>query len=151
MMQNKDAPQTDEQLAKTFADLLDQLVPEDPEEIEELLQEVGLNRKDIRARISALVEELKATTPLDWRNADRRIEEVKAKREQIGVNLPQNREDLLHMLEQLMSQPKGQKILAGVKFRNKEPEKMTDEELRTLVQDVLFASSNLDEDIEEQG
>lgn len=149
-MPNNNIPQTEEDLVRAFADALDELIPEDPEEIEELLQEMGLNRADIRLKTNALIQELAASTPLDWRNRDQDIEKAKAERRRIGSNLPKDRSSLLGILQQLRGQSRAQAILAGVNFRSKSPEEMSDAELQTFVQDLLYALDSTSEDINEE-
>jgi hypothetical protein len=129
-------PQNDEEIVDAFVDLLSEIVPEDREEIEMLLVEAGLDPEKVRQQASALIKDLRARTPLDWRNRREYLEEVRGRHGRAGSNLPSDRQGLLERLSELLSNPSLKRVHAH--YRDRKPEELSDEELRSLVHDLEF-------------
>jgi hypothetical protein len=132
----------DEELLRAFADLLDDVIPEDPDDIESLLKEVGLDPREIESKTRALIHQARASTPLDWRNKRAQMKAVLDQHEKLGNQLPSDRKSLMEIWQQLTSKRKASALTAH--FRNQKPEAMTDEELRSLIKDALFVLGSKD-------
>jgi len=129
-------PRNDDEILDAFADLLSEIVPEDREEIETLLIEAGLDPEKVRQEASELVRNLRARTPLDWRNRREILEEVRGRHTEAGSDLPNNRQGLLERLSELLTDPSLKR--AHAHYRDRKPEDLSDEELRSLVHDLEF-------------
>lgn len=137
MGEDRSRPMNDDEILDAFADLLREVVPEGREEIDALLVEAGLDPEGVRAEASELIKDLKATTPLDWRNRQEELKEAQGRRAEGLSRLPKDREGLLRRLQELLEDSDLKQ--AYVHFRNKQNEELSEEELRSLVRDVEFA------------
>lgn len=153
MSDNHLVPQTDDEILNAFADLFSEMVPEDPEEINALLVEAGLDPKQIEEETNSVIKEARSTTPLDWRNRQQEMENAISRHEQAGNDLPLDYQSLLDIWQQLMSQAPARRIYAQARYRNQRPEDLSSEELRSLIQDIRFVlaegDEGLDTDLEE--
>jgi len=130
------APNNDDELLDAFADLLSEVVPEDQDEIEALLVAAGLNPAEVRQEAAELIKDLRAKTPLDWRNRQAQLDEADNKHRRAGTDLPEDRQGLEERLRQLMLIPGLKQVHAHL--RGHEPNDFSDDELRSLVQDLEF-------------
>lgn len=142
------APKNDDEILEAFADLLSEVVPENPEEIDTLLMEAGLDPKQIKNEANTFIKEKRSRTPLDWRNRQQEIDEVIAQHERAGAKLPFDFQRLLSIWRQLMSQPQAKSVLAEGRYRNQRPEDLSIEELRSLIQDIRFVLSENPNDLD---
>jgi hypothetical protein len=126
----------DDELLNAFADLLSEVVPEDQEEIEALLVAVGLDPAEVRQEATELIKDLRAKTPLDWRNRQAQLDEADNRHRRAGTDLPEDRQGLMEKLRQLMSIPGLEQVHAHL--RGHEPNDFSDGELRSLIQDLEF-------------
>ena len=127
-------PQNDDEILEAFADLLAEVVPEEPAEIDALLQEAGLDPTQIEEEAAVFIVEMRR---LDWRNRRPEMEQVRKQYDLAGSGLPADRPGLLELLRQMISPSQ----IAGrvhAQFRNRSPEELSDEELRSLIQDIRF-------------
>lgn len=127
-------PQDDDEILQAFADLLAEVMPEEPAEIDELLREAGLDPTQIEEEAASLIAEMRR---LDWRNRRAEMEQVRKQYDLAGSALPADRPGLLEILRQMTSPP----LIASrvhAQFRNRSPEELSDEELRSLIQDIRF-------------
>jgi hypothetical protein len=129
-------PQSDDELLDAFADLLSEIVPEDPEEIDALVVQAGLDPVEVEAEAAQFISKVRATSPLDWRNRHRQMEEMDRRHDLAASDLPRDRGGLLERLQELVAHPlmKG----AHAHYRGHKPEELTDEELRSLINDLEF-------------
>ena len=147
MSRNPLVPQDDDEILAAFADLMREVVPEDQDEVETLLVEAGLDPKQIENEALELVAEARSQTPLDWRNRRNVLDELLSEYELIGSSLPTDRQGLLGVLEHLLSQPALRHTHAH--FRHLEPKNLSDDELRSLIQDISFILHKESESSEE--
>jgi hypothetical protein len=136
MRNNHLVPQNDDEIVDAFVDLLSEIVPEGREEIEMLLVEAGLDPEKVKQQASSLIKDLRARTPLDWRNRREILEEVRGRHDRAGSDLPSNRQGLLERLSELLSDLSLKRVHAH--YRDRKPEELSDEELRSLVHDLEF-------------
>ena len=144
MDKNQLVPQNDDEILDAFADLMAERIPDDLEEIEALLKEAELDPMQIETEATTLIAEARARTPLDWRNRRQEMEAVGAKHGLAGADLPSDRQGLLDLLRRLISQSPARRAYAH--YRERRPEDLSNEELRSLVQDIRFISG---EDLDE--
>ncbi len=140
MNENRKSQSDEEEILHAFADLLDEVVPEEPEEIERLLREAGLDPGQIESETRALIHELRSSTPLDWRNKGGQIKAIVDQHEKSRDQLPSTRDELLKIWKELNSKPQARVLSAH--YRNQKPEDLSDEELASLIQDFMFILDN---------
>jgi hypothetical protein len=138
MTKNMKGQSDEEKILHAFADLLDDVIPENIDEIEALLREVDLDPKQIEAETRTLIEEVRASTPLDWRNKRSEIKTVVDKHEKLKNQIPADRQGMMQLLSKLISPSRSRTRGITAHFRNQKPEEMTDEELQSFLQDILF-------------
>lgn len=126
----------DDEILAAFADLMGEVVPDDQDEVEMLLVEANLDPEQIENEVHKLIAEARGRTPLDWRNRQQELEEALSEHALTGSSLPSDRQSLLSLLERLLSQPASREVHAH--FRRLKPEELSDEELRSLIQDISF-------------
>lgn len=129
-------PKNDDELLDAFADLFSEIVPEDEEQIGALLVGAGLDPAEVRQEATELIRDLRAKTALDWRNRQVQLDEAANRHKRVGADLPEDRQDLVERFRQLMSRPGLEQ--AHAHLRGHKPNDFSDEELRSLIQDLLF-------------
>lgn len=136
MTRDRQVPQNDDELLIAFADLLGELMPEDPEEIDALLVQAGLNPAEVEVDAAEFIAKMRTSSPLDWRNRRGQMEEADRRHDFAASGLPRDRQGLLERLQELMAHPlmKG----AHAHYRGHKPEELTNEELRSLIHDMQF-------------
>lgn len=129
-------PQNDEEILDAFGDLMAERVPDEPEEIDTLLTEVGLDPMQIEVEAAALIAEIRAKTLLDWRNRRQEMEAVGNRHRLAGVDIPSDRQGLLDLFRRLTAGLPTRAAYAH--YRERKPEDLSDKELRSLIQDIKF-------------
>jgi hypothetical protein len=119
-------------------------VPDDPEEIDTLLREAELDPVQIEAKVTALIAEARAKTPLDWRNRRQEMDAVGARHQLAIADLPSDRQGLLDLFRRFTSQSSVKMVYAH--YRGRKLKDLSDEELRSLIQDIRFVSGEGPED-----
>ena len=139
-------PQNDDEILEAFADLLSEVVPEEPAEIDALLKAAGLDPTQIEEEAAAFIVEMRR---LDWRNRRAEMEQVRKQYDVAGTGLPTDRPSLLELLRQVLSSsPSTGRVHA--QFRNRSLEELSDEDLRSLIQDIRFITDERSENSDEE-
>ena len=129
---------TEADILRTIADLFDQVLEDDMDEVDATLRGFGFDPDEVGARMKAVADKALAESPLNWRNrAPSELARARAKLDEYAstVNLPiaQLRELASSLMAQI-EQRHGRPALAH--FRNLE--EVTDEDLASLVEDLRF-------------
>jgi hypothetical protein len=133
-------PMTSEDLVRVFADLFDEVEPETPEEVDDVLREAGHDPDVVAARMRAVAEQALAASPLNWRNrAQEELTNERAQFERSKSESPRSRADTVKAIQQLLTQIGGQAKQAHAYFRNFES--ATDEDLMTLLSELEYLAS----------
>ncbi len=137
----KNPPETDQELLRRLGGLLDEAFPEERAEADEEIRAVGLDPAVVEARMSAFVEDLIASSPMNWRaraGAERAAELAKlgAVSRAKGRSVEDLREAVRGMLA---SFPQLQPQVSFHKF-----ESASREDLETLLAELEFLQGRKD-------
>jgi hypothetical protein len=143
---NRVPPQNDDEILEAFADLLDHVRPETPEEVRAILLEAGLDPDEIVAEGRQLIQDGLANSPYNWRNAQKKLAQARADLESSALNLPLSREEIIAALRELLTHPRVQSV--GAHFRSQNLSDMPDEEIASLYQELRYL---VDQDSQDAG
>jgi hypothetical protein len=144
-MEHRNERRTEEELLHAFADLFDEVMEEDPEEIDAALEELGYDPTEIGKKMKAVAEQALAESPLNWRNRARQaMEREKRRLTSFGTQLDRTRAQVLEVVSNLLAQAEhvhGTQAVAH--FRNFN--EMTDEDLADLAEELEYLLSEQDQ------
>lgn len=143
-MDRRSDSKSEEDVLRAFADLFDETLEEDPDDIDNALRQFGYDPAAIGKAMKAAAEQALQKSPLDWRNRAREdIERERAQIDSFTAPLAAGREKLLTWISDLLEQVKqqhGQQAVAH--FRNLE--EVTDEDLADLAAELQYLLSRKD-------
>ena len=145
-MNDRKAPETEQELLERVGELFDEIDPETPEELDAALQEAGFDPDAIGARMEALAREALQQSPLNWRNQAHK--EMEAERQRLAAAQrvspgPANREAIKSSIQALVGRlgpAAGQ--LGTAHHRNLED--ASDDDLLSLLADLEYLAGHED-------
>lgn len=143
---NKDKKDKSEQeVLHAFADLFDEVLDEDIEDVDTALQALGYDPATIEKKMKNVAEQALARSPLDWRNRARQgIQREQERLASFSAHFGQARAQVKQQIAELLEQAKrvhGEEAVAH--FRNLE--ELTDEDLADVAEELMYLLSKQDD------
>jgi hypothetical protein len=133
-MTDKKRIETDEDLVNAVDMLFDDVIEEDPEAVDEILREAGLDPRLVAKQMAEFARKVSAESPLDWRNKRDQLEQKKGELSASTQTHRLNRKDMEARLQEILSkQPQDDLVLA---YRNLD--KVSDEDLESLLRQAEY-------------
>lgn len=141
-MPKRKPPETDAELLAAFADLFDEIEMESDEDTDEVLRAAGYDLAALDSEIRAIVDETVASSPLNWRNKQAEIAQVKERFNRMQKRLL-SRPEMETTAKALIAKiPQSER--PAIHFRNFE--EMTDEDLASWLIELNFLIEDSDPD-----
>jgi hypothetical protein len=138
--------QTSEELVRAFADLFDEVDPDAPEDVDEMLRVTGHDPDEVAAKMKATAEQAFADAMQHWQQQTMdKLEEERAQLARFESTSDLGRTDIIRAIRNLSAHFGGQVVLA---HRNLEGE--TDESLASLLRHLQYLASQQGNEEEDQ-
>lgn len=139
-MNEKKSPETYFELSNAFLELFDSVLPEDSDEIDELLLEMGFDPGKVAAGLRELADRATAESPLNWRvQAARELKTERARFTKLIRRSELSRNEILAQIQALLSKGSAERSFLAA-HRNLQD--LSDEDLASLMEDLLYLSSS---------
>ena len=143
-MNEKESPGTYYELSSAFLELFDSVLPEDSDEIDELLREMGFNPIKVAAGVRELADRAMAESPLNWQvQAARKLKAERARYTKLIRRSELSRKETLAQIQSFLNKGPADRSLRAA-HRNLQD--MSDEDLMSLLEDLLYLSSSEQQD-----
>jgi len=138
-MDEKKLPETYSDLSNAFLELFDTALPNDADEIDAFLRELGFDPVEVGANIRGLAEEALASSPLNWRvQAARELEAERARFDNLTGAKKLSRSEILAQMQALLSRVGAEH---GLVTAHRNLEEASDEDLASLLDELLYLVS----------
>jgi hypothetical protein len=139
--------ETNQDLVNVLADLFDEINENtdfSEQELDEILHEAGYDPSEVAIKAQTVIEDALANSPLNWRNrAQQELEETRTRFQQMEINTPSDRVELLEAIQQILDQLGGTHKQALAHFRNFES--TSDEDLASMLVELRFLAETDEE------
>lgn len=136
---------SDEELARALAELLEcDDVEVTDEEIDAGLREFGYDPDEVERRFRQVAEQALASSPLNWRNRGKDLQEERKRIDELQEARPPTIEEVKKQIRELLSTVVAQGKQPGYAYRNLDG--MPEGDLATVLNDLRYLAAEESED-----
>ncbi len=140
-MKRRRAPQDEEELVQTLAELFENTkLEESEEEVDAALRELGHDPDELASRMAQVAKQALAESPLNWRNRAPALETERQKLATFQQPFAQGRAWVVAKIQELRAQAEARSL--SVTFAHRNLESLSDTDLAAVLTDLEYLLSS---------